>query len=100
MGRTAAANLLAAPGDRSPFAPVPTFWSDQYDVKIKSAGLIGEANRFSIVQEDPSRGSVVVEAHRDDELVGAVAFNANRAIAEYQRKLDARVTVHDGGRNE
>jgi hypothetical protein len=52
------------------------------------------------VQEDPSRGSVVVEAHRDDELVGAVAFNANRAIAEYQRKLDARVTVHDGGRNE
>jgi NADPH-dependent 2,4-dienoyl-CoA reductase/sulfur reductase-like enzyme len=100
MGRAAAANLLAAPGDRSPFAPVPTFWSDQYDVKIKSAGLIGEANRFSIVQEDPSRGSVVVEAHRDDELVGAVAFNANRAIAEYQRKLDARVTVHDGGRNE
>lgn len=93
MGKVAAANLLVAPSDRKPFAPVPTFWSDQYDVKIRSAGLIGEANRFSIVDEDPASASVVVEAHRDRELVGAVALNGNRAIAEYQRKLAERVTV-------
>lgn len=36
MGKRAAANLLAAPSAREPFAPVPTFWSDQYDVTIKS----------------------------------------------------------------
>jgi NADPH-dependent 2,4-dienoyl-CoA reductase/sulfur reductase-like enzyme len=92
MGKRAAANLLASPGDREPFAPVPTFWSDQYDVKIKSAGLIGQANRFAVVHEDPEDASVVVEAHRDRELVGAVAFNRNRAIIDYQRELTERMT--------
>lgn len=93
MGKCAGANLLAAVDARQPFAPVPTFWSDQYDVKIKSAGLLGEANTFSIVHEDATNASVVVEAHRGHELVGAVAFNDNRAIVGYQRKLAERVIV-------
>ncbi len=93
MGKWAAANLVAAPDDREPFAPVPTFWSDQYDVKIKAAGLIGHANGFSVVHEDMTDASVVVEADRDDELVGAVAFNRNRTIVDYQRKLAERVAV-------
>lgn len=36
MGALAAANLLADSDSRREFAAVPTFWSDQYDVKIKS----------------------------------------------------------------
>jgi len=82
-----AANLLAEPGARTPLACVPTFWSDQYDVKIKSAGLLRAANRYTVVDEDPGRPSLVVEAHRDDELVGAIVFNRNRTIIDYQRQL-------------
>ncbi|MGI8596185.1 MAG: NAD(P)/FAD-dependent oxidoreductase, partial [Thermoleophilaceae bacterium] len=36
MARAAVKNLLADPGERTPYAPVPTFWSDQYSTSIKS----------------------------------------------------------------
>jgi 3-phenylpropionate/trans-cinnamate dioxygenase ferredoxin reductase subunit len=87
MGAVAAANLLADPDSREVFAAVPTFWSDQYDVKIKSAGLLGIADSYKIVEEDEEKPSLVAEAHKDGELVGAVVFNRNRQIIEYQRKL-------------
>jgi 3-phenylpropionate/trans-cinnamate dioxygenase ferredoxin reductase subunit len=87
MGTVAGANLLAPPRERKRFAPVPTFWSDQYDVKIKSAGLITHANRFTVVHDDSQSASLVVEAHRADVLIGAVGLNQNRTIAGYQRRL-------------
>jgi NADPH-dependent 2,4-dienoyl-CoA reductase/sulfur reductase-like enzyme len=87
MGMAAAANLLRESDDRETFAAVPTFWSDQYDVKIKSAGLLGAADSYTVVEDDPERPALVVEARRGGELVGAVVFNRNRTIIQYQRRL-------------
>ena len=87
MAATAAANLLCEPALRRPHAAVPTFWSDQYDVKIKSAGFLELADSFVVVDEDPDRPALVVEAQRDGVLVGALVFNRNRTIIDYQRKL-------------
>lgn len=52
MADAAAANLLAEPGERTVFAPVPSFWSDQYDVNIKSAGLYGQATSAQVVEDE------------------------------------------------
>ena len=93
MGAVAATNLLKGPDMREPFVAVPTFWSDQYDVKIKAAGLPGIADGWRVVEEDPERPSLVVEAVRGDELVGAVVFNRNRTIIGYQRQLAEALTV-------
>jgi 3-phenylpropionate/trans-cinnamate dioxygenase ferredoxin reductase component len=93
MGALAAGNLLAATEDRKQFLAVPTFWSDQYDVKIKSAGLLSVADRRTVVEEDPEKGTLLVEAHRGDTLVGAIAFNRNRAIIDYQRELAAQLVA-------
>lgn len=87
MGATAAENLLAEPGDRVRHEKVPTFWSDQYDVKMKSAGFLQEADRFEIVDEDPERPSLIAEAFNGKRLVGAIVFNKNRKIIDYQRQL-------------
>jgi 3-phenylpropionate/trans-cinnamate dioxygenase ferredoxin reductase component len=87
MAAVAAANLLAPADERAVLESVPTFWSDQYHVKIKSAGFLKEADRFSVVSEDPAKPSLVAEAYRDDELVGAVVFNMNRTIIDYTRRL-------------
>ena len=38
QGAAAAENLLAGPEGARPFAPVPFFWSDQYDTKIQYVG--------------------------------------------------------------
>jgi 3-phenylpropionate/trans-cinnamate dioxygenase ferredoxin reductase component len=86
MGTLAAENLIAEPGARRDYRTVPTFWSDQYDVKIKSAGLLAIADRVEIV-DDAGPYSFVAEAYRAEELVGAVAFNRNRAIIGYQQRL-------------
>jgi NADPH-dependent 2,4-dienoyl-CoA reductase/sulfur reductase-like enzyme len=87
MGAVAATNLLAGPDSRQEFLAVPTFWSDQYDVKIKSAGLLALADSYTVVEEDEEKPSLVVEAHKDGELIGAIVFNRNRKIIEYQRRL-------------
>jgi NADPH-dependent 2,4-dienoyl-CoA reductase/sulfur reductase-like enzyme len=94
MADLAARNLLLGVAERSPMASlasVPTFWSDQYDVKIKSAGFLRAADRWTVVSEDPERPSLLVEGHRGDELVGAVAFNMNRSIINYHRTLSVPV---------
>ena len=93
MGALAAANLLLSEEERAPFLTVPTFWSDQYDVKIKSAGLLSAADSFTVLEEDPEQGSLLVEAHRGETLVGATAFNRNRAIIDYQRQLTAALAA-------
>lgn len=95
MGDLAAVNIFLAPQDRAPMASlasVPTFWSDQYNVKIKSAGYLRAAESWSLVSEDrddAGKLSLLAEAHRDGELVGAVAFNMNRSIIGYHRTLGA-----------
>lgn len=92
MGDLAATNLLLKPVDRAPLASlasVPTFWSDQFNVKIKSAGYLRAADRWTLVSEDVEKPALLVEGHRGDELVAAVAFNMNRSIITYHRELAA-----------
>jgi NADPH-dependent 2,4-dienoyl-CoA reductase/sulfur reductase-like enzyme len=91
MADTAAANLLADPQSRRPYRAVPTFWSDQYDVKIKSAGLLALADTYVVVADDAERPALVVEARLDGALVGAIVFN--RTIVRYQCELAAAVTA-------
>jgi NADPH-dependent 2,4-dienoyl-CoA reductase/sulfur reductase-like enzyme len=89
MGAIAAKNLIVPAAQREIFVAVPTFWSDQYDVKIKSAGLLKLADNWKVVEEDPERPSLLVEAYRGDDLVGAIVFNKNRSIIQYTRNLQA-----------
>lgn len=96
MADCAAANLMAEEGARKPLVSVPAFWSDQYDVKIKSAGYLRAADRFDVVSEDlgdAEKPKLLVEALRGDEVVGAIAMNMNKAILGYQRSLAVAAAV-------
>jgi hypothetical protein len=97
MGAIAARNLMATQTGAPPtaFASVPTFWSDQYDIKIKSAGLLSVADRWSVVEDalEAEKPALVVEAYRGEELVGAVGFNRARALIDYQRRLAAELVA-------
>ena len=42
---------------------------------------------MTVLEEDPSRGRLVVEARRDGALLGAVTLNAASVHREYQRRL-------------
>nr|WP_277351619.1 FAD-dependent oxidoreductase [Microbispora sp. CL1-1] len=94
----AAVTLLADLGlgdpPAGPFAPLPTFWSDQYDLRLQSFGapVLGEDD-IRVLEGDLD-GEVVVGYHRDGELVGVVLVGMASAAARYRTALTrASVTV-------
>ncbi|KAF0957005.1 NAD(P)/FAD-dependent oxidoreductase [Rhodococcus sp. T7] len=89
MADRVAANLVVDHPGRAPLVSVPAFWSDQYDVKIKSVGYLRAADELVVVAQDADRNSLVVEARRGSEVVGAIGFNATKAVLGYQRALRA-----------
>ncbi|MBO0727690.1 MAG: FAD-dependent oxidoreductase [Acidimicrobiaceae bacterium] len=93
MAAAVATNILAEmegrPHERKALSSVPSFWSDQYDVKFKSVGLLRAADELVVVEEAPERHGLLVEARAGGRVVGAITLNMPRAILTYQRELRA-----------
>ncbi|MDC7335947.1 FAD-dependent oxidoreductase [Streptomyces lydicus] len=87
QGMAAARNLLAelaADGptgtedgtpaqERRPFAPVPYFWSDQYDLKIQAYGLTAGADRVETPVRDRAGRRILALYGREGRAVGVLA---------------------------
>ncbi len=83
MGEAVAANMLGA---AVPYAPVPWFWSDQYDVKLQIAGLSAGYDR--VVR----RGALPSLSHwyfRGARLLAVDAIGDPRAYMVGKRLLEA-----------
>lgn len=93
QARTAAETLLRGPG--APEPQVPSFWSDQYDLRIRSVGLPHLADERQVLELDPRRRRAEVLYRRGGELVGAVAVNRTGRLAAHRRALLDVVTAHD-----
>ncbi|MEZ5409633.1 MAG: FAD-dependent oxidoreductase [Acidimicrobiales bacterium] len=78
MGGYAGRRLLAwSRGEAvEPFAPVPWFWSDQYDRKIQLAGVPGP--EVAMAQGTLAEQRFVRVYHRDGVVVGALCWNRPR----------------------
>jgi 3-phenylpropionate/trans-cinnamate dioxygenase ferredoxin reductase subunit len=102
QGRVAAAH---AAGVTVPVPAVPWFWSDQYDVKLQSAGLLSKGYDQTVVRGDPSSGRFSVFYLQGRALVALDAINAaadfnvaKRIIATPDVALDA-AGIADLGRD-
>lgn len=93
QGEVAAANLLAGTGAAEPYAPVPYFWSDQYDVKIQFAGRTSDD--LEIVHGSPDEGRFVALYRRGDRLWGVCAFNWPRLLVTYRGMIAQRASWGD-----
>jgi hypothetical protein len=91
MAGHAARSLLAGiEGSRPegpPFFPIPTFWSDQYGVRIQSFGLPALGLDDVRVLEGDLRTEAVVGYHRDGVLVGLVLFGMGKQMVTYRQRL-------------
>jgi len=87
-GATLAALLTGQPAPDAPFAPMPSFWSDQYQHKLQSFGLPGLATEIVVVQGEPV-GACVAEYRRDGALVGVIGIDATSALVPYRAALMA-----------
>ncbi|MER5402417.1 NAD(P)/FAD-dependent oxidoreductase [Streptomyces sp. NPDC002599] len=85
-----AAHLDGKESELAPFAPLPTFWSDQHEFRLQSFGspLLGKDD-VRILEGDLD-GDVVVGYHTGDLLVGVVALGGQSAAmraARYRAQL-------------
>ncbi|WSQ13267.1 FAD-dependent oxidoreductase [Streptomyces sp. NBC_01231] len=79
------AHLAGEEAELAPFAPLPTFWSDQHDFRLQSFGAptLGLAD-VRVLDGDPA-GDVLVGYHRDGRLVGVVALGGSATAARAAR---------------
>ncbi|MGW0583179.1 NAD(P)/FAD-dependent oxidoreductase [Streptomyces sp. NPDC002920] len=84
------AHLAGADADLVPFAPLPTFWSDQHDFRLQSFGAPALGRDDVRVLQGYSDGDVLVGYHHDGRLVGVVALGGQAAVsaaARYRAEL-------------
>lgn len=70
------------------FAPIPSFWSDQFDIHIFSLGLPALHDRATLVLGEYD-GDCVVEYHRGGDLVGVAGIGHRSVVQGYRPHFDA-----------
>jgi hypothetical protein len=84
QGMAAARTLL---GQRTPFSPVPYFWSDQYDVRIQVYGRPTAAD-FTAVEGSVDDGPFAAVQRDESGRITAVAgWNMPRRLRELRQEL-------------
>jgi NADPH-dependent 2,4-dienoyl-CoA reductase/sulfur reductase-like enzyme len=83
-GATLGAHLAGGDVDERPFAPIPSFWSDQYELRIQSFGAVGLGGDDVRVLEGDLDDAVAVGYHRDDRLVGVVLIGLANRFQHYR----------------
>lgn len=90
QGMHAASRLLAADGDGAPFAAVPFVWSDQFGVKIQSAGRFSGADRMEVVHGAIDEHRFVAIFERAGRVSGVLGCSEPRRVMQYRRLIGAR----------
>lgn len=91
-GQTLVAGLsggLSEGIETSEFAPLPSFWSDQYDMHILALGMPYLATHSRIVEND-GEGQLLVEYFRQDKLIGVCGIGFRSKVQAYRQVLGSK----------
>ena len=88
MGAHAARTLLASPGPTPPFAPVPWFWSDQYDRKVQLAGRADARDTVEVVSGTIEERRFVAFYGRAGRVVGVLGMNQPAKVMRWRALLE------------
>jgi 3-phenylpropionate/trans-cinnamate dioxygenase ferredoxin reductase subunit len=81
--------------DPVPYAEVPWFWSDQFDLNLQVAGAPESWDRL-VVRGDPAAKKGIVFYMTGESVVGATAFNQGREMRFLKRLIETGKAVADG----
>ena len=94
QGVYAARRLLA--GDDAvafaAFAPVPFVWSDQYDRKIQTVGIVSADAELHVAHGSYAERQFVALFGREGRIVGALGFNRARQVMQYRKLISERAS--------
>ncbi|SDK48261.1 Reductase C-terminal [Nocardioides sp. YR527] len=84
----AVARAILDPDRRRPFAPVPYFWSDQYDMRIQAYGYLRGHDEVRIVDGNLDERRFVAAYRTGDRLVGVLGIGTTpRTLREWRKKV-------------
>ncbi|MFJ9706293.1 NAD(P)/FAD-dependent oxidoreductase [Streptomyces sp. NPDC101234] len=93
QGMAAARNLLGA---RRPFAPVPYFWSDQYDMKIRAYGHLRGHDEVRITEGSLEKRKFIAVYRTGDRLTGVLAVGMPpKNIGTWRQSIAVRARWQD-----
>ncbi|MFE5814349.1 NAD(P)/FAD-dependent oxidoreductase [Streptomyces sp. NPDC056479] len=84
----AAHNMLSRSTDRIPHMEVPSFWSAQFGVNIKSVGVPSMGTEILISQGSLERRRFIGVYGYQGRVIGAVAFDQGRWLPFYQELIE------------
>jgi NADPH-dependent 2,4-dienoyl-CoA reductase/sulfur reductase-like enzyme len=89
----AVARNLLEPQARTPFAPIPYFWSDQYDMKIQAYGDLREHDDAVILYGDLQARRLLIAYRNKDRLTGVLAVGQSpKALRSWRALIASRCT--------
>jgi NADPH-dependent 2,4-dienoyl-CoA reductase/sulfur reductase-like enzyme len=97
MGEHAARTLLADMAGRAgePYAPVPWFWSDQYDRKVQLAGRSGADDDVEVVSGSLEERRFVALYGRGGRVVGVLGMNQPAKVMRLRGLVEDGVAWDD-----
>ncbi len=97
QGAAAARNLLAASGggEPEPYAPVPFFWSDQFDIRVQFLGRSSPDDEVRVAAGSVADGKFLALYRSGDTLHGALGVNAPRWVMKMRGSLAAGASWDD-----
>lgn len=79
----AANNMLNLEVGRRPHLPLPSFWSGQFGVNIKSVGVCSFGDEIVFTQGSPEDRRFAAAYGKNGRIVGAVTFNHGKWLPYY-----------------
>lgn len=84
----AANNMLNLEVGRRPHLPLPSFWSGQFGVNIKSVGVCSFGDEIVFTQGSPEERRFAAAYGKNGRIVGAVTFNHGKWLPYYAELIE------------
>ncbi|CAB4533879.1 unannotated protein [freshwater metagenome] len=68
------------------FAPIPSFWSDQYDIHLLAFGLLGLADEIKLLHGE-IEGDCVFGYYRESRMVGVAGIGMRSTVQGYRSEF-------------
>jgi len=76
----------------APYAPVPWFWSDQYDRKIQLAGRVRPDDQVEVIDGTVEERRFAAIYGREGRLVGVFGMNRPRQVMVFRNLVASGAT--------
>ena len=80
--------------DLPAFAPIPSFWSDQYDIHLLAYGMLGLADEVRLIHGEITE-DCVFGYYLEGKMVGVCGIGLRSTVQGYRKEFNYEPTKKD-----